>query len=105
MDVIIHSIRLRPGIEPERFERWVRECDYASCPQLPSVVSFSVQRVSDGDRAAADYFEIITVRDRDAFALDMKSAAFGALVDAFDQMAVVVDERAGIRIEPGYAAG
>jgi hypothetical protein len=104
VDIIVHRIRLRPGVAPEQFETWVRERDYVACPELASVVSFSVQRVTTDTTAPVHYFEVITVRDRELFARDMKSAVFGQLVDAFERMAVVVDECAGERIEPGYAA-
>ncbi|MGH3417272.1 MAG: RedY protein [Actinocrinis sp.] len=103
MDVIVHRIRLRPGVSRDRFETWVRERDYAACAELPSVVSFSVQRVAADPAGPAHYFEIIAVRDREQFGRDMESAVFAALAEAFERMAVVVDECAGTRIEPGYA--
>ena len=104
MDVIIHRIQLRPAVDPEGFETWVRECDYVACRELPSVVSFNVQRVTTDSTAPVHYFEIIAVHDREQFARDMKSELFATLVDAFEQMAIVVDELAGERIEPGYRA-
>ncbi|HXR72250.1 hypothetical protein [Actinocrinis sp.] len=104
MNVIIHRIQLRPGVDPAGFETWVRECDYVACRELSSIVSFNVQRVTTDPTAPVHYFEIIAVRDREQFARDMKSALFATLVDAFEQMAIVVDELSGERIEPGYRA-
>jgi REDY-like protein HapK len=105
VDIIVHRIRLRAGVEPARFTTWVREVDYATCSQLPSVLSFSVQRVSDDPAAPIHFFEVIAVDSREAFERDMLTPAFRGLVEAFDRMAVVVDECVGSRIQPGYAAG
>ncbi|MCF6521797.1 RedY protein [Streptomyces sp. JJ36] len=105
MEYIVHRIRLRDIAERERFESWVRDVDYATCPQLPSVRTFSVQRVSVEPDAPVHYFEIIGVTDRQAFEADMGRDAFHALEAEFGKMAEVVDEIAGERIDPGYVAG
>ncbi|EHN75490.1 RedY protein [Streptomyces sp. NRRL WC-3753] len=104
MDVIIHRIRLHDGVDPARFEAWVRDTDYATCPRLPSVRTFGVHRVSTERDAPFHYFEIISVSALDAFSQDMKSEAFQGLADAFDTMASVVEEMSGERVEPGYRA-
>ena len=104
MDVIVHTIRLHSGVDPAQFESWVRDVDYASCPQLPSVVTFSVHRLTTDPAAAMHFVEVIGVRDRKAFAEDMRTEVFRGLVAGFDRLATVVDELAGERIEPGYAA-
>lgn len=101
---IIHKIRLRPGASREAFESWVRKSDYATCPELPSLVDFSVHRLPDPEDGAAEahYYEVIVVDSLAAFEADMKTPQFGRLVEAFDQMAEVVEELSGQRIEPGY---
>lgn len=103
MDVIIHLIDLREGVDPVRFESWVRGVDYATCPKLTSVRRFSVQRVPDSPSASVRYFEIIEVTSREDFERDAKTPAFQRLVDDFEEMATVVDELIGERVEPGYA--
>lgn len=102
MITIVHRIRLKPGASPDSFERWVRESDYATCPRLPSLISFGVQRVTTDPEAPFHYFEIIQVDSLEAFETDMGTPQFGALVEAFDGMAEVVDEIQGERVEPGY---
>lgn len=102
MQTIVHRIRLLPGVAPARFEGWVRESDYATCPQLASLYSFSVSRVSSDPDAAFHYIEVIQVDSMSAFEVDMATPAFGALVAAFSQMAEVVDEVSGTRIDPGH---
>ncbi|WP_282776707.1 MULTISPECIES: hypothetical protein [unclassified Nocardia] len=104
MQVIVHLIELHSGIDPAAFEHWVRTVDYATCPQLPSVRAFSVQRADDAVGEPRHYFEIIQVTSRADFEADMRTPAFAELVSAFDTMASVVREFAGVRLDPGYSA-
>ncbi|WP_280316276.1 hypothetical protein [Nocardia abscessus] len=104
MQVIIHLIQLHPGVDPATFESWVRTTDYATCPQLPSVRAFSVQRAAQSSGEPWHYFEIIQVTSRTDFEADMRTPAFAGLVSAFDTMASVVQEFAGVRLDPGYTA-
>ncbi|MBA5221207.1 RedY protein [Streptomyces griseoaurantiacus] len=111
MTVLIHRIQLLDSVEPERFERWVREVDYAACPELPSVLAFGVHRVdatpdtgAGGRPYPAHYFEIIEVSSPEDFARDMDSARFRRLEADFGRMAKVVEEVAGERIGEGYRA-
>ncbi|HEY1920550.1 MAG TPA: hypothetical protein VGH27_33695 [Streptosporangiaceae bacterium] len=100
MTVVVHHIQLRPGIASGQFEDWVRGSDYPSCPNLPSVLAFSVQR---GMRAG-EYFEIIEVSSEAEFQRDMLTATFHRLEAGFSAMATVVGEWTGEPIEPGYRA-
>ena len=102
MHVIIDKIRLKPGIDPKRFETWVERTDYQACSDLKSVQQFSVQRVSAPGDAGFHYFEIIHVTSQEDFARDMETPVFGALVQDFSQMAEVVETFAGDRIEPAF---
>lgn len=116
MTIIIHRIRLHDGVAPIRFETWVRDVDYATCPELPSVVSFNVQRVAEpaprkhtGAKGGVvdetfHYVEMIEVTSLEDFEHDMQSPPFRKLVSDFDQMAKVVDEAVGERIGDGYRA-
>lgn len=101
MHTVIHRIRLHHGVDPARFEAWVRDVDYPSCPGLPSVLAFSVQRLA-GERA--EYFEVIDVESYEAFERDMRSATFRRLEAGFGELAAVVDNVIGERLEPGYQA-
>lgn len=102
METIVHRIRLRSGVAPERFEAWVTGVDYTTCPQLPSVLQFSVHRVSVDERATFHYLEVIVVRDQEEFARDMRDSIFVNLSADFGEMAEVVNEDIGTYIEPGY---
>ena len=102
MITIVHKIRLKPGIDSERFERWVREVDYAACPDIPSALGFAVHRASTAPGAPFHYFEVIRIADAAAFDRDMATPMFQRLVADFDQMAEVVEEITGDKLEPGY---
>ncbi|MFE7720681.1 hypothetical protein ACFU44_16745 [Nocardia rhizosphaerihabitans] len=104
MQVIVHLIQLHPGVDPATFESWVRTIDYTTCPRLPSVRAFSVQRSAHHPGEPWHYFEIIQVTSQPDFEADMRTSAFAGLVAAFDTMATVVQEFAGLRLDPGYAA-
>ncbi|TDD80533.1 RedY protein [Actinomadura rubrisoli] len=104
MQIIVHLIRLRPGTDPAAFESWVREVDYRTCPELPSVIAFSVQRISGSAHAAAHYFEIIQVTGAADFERDMGTPAFQGLVRTFETMATVTAEFSGDRLDPAYSA-
>ena len=102
METIVHRIRLRSGVAPERFEAWVTGVDYATCPELPSVLQFSVQRVSVAEAATFHYLEVIVVCGREEFARDMRGLTFLKLSAEFAEMAEVITEDVGTYIEPGY---
>lgn len=102
MITVVHRIRLKAGVSPERFETWVREKDYAAAPRMDSLRSFSVHRVSSDPLAPFHYFELIAINRVEAFERDMKTPLFDSLVAAFSEMAEVVDEVQGELIEPGW---
>ncbi|NVI88983.1 RedY protein [Actinomadura sp. BRA 177] len=101
MEIIVHTIRLHPGTDPAEFETWVRDVDYATCPELPSVLAFDVLRAPG--EGGGRYFEVIRVSGSAEFERDMKTPAFQRLVTAFSKMAAVTDELSGERLAPGYA--
>ncbi|WP_107657370.1 RedY protein [Nocardia suismassiliense] len=104
MHVIVHLIQLHPDTDPAAFESWVRTVDYVTCPELPSVRAFSVQRAVHTEGEPWQYFEIIHVSGHSEFEADMRTPTFASLVSAFDTMASVVQEFAGVRLDPGYLA-
>lgn len=103
MDVIVDKIKLKPGVAPSQFEDWVTGTDYAACSDLPSVMRFSVHKVSDAADAPYHYFEVVEVTSMADFERDMGSDVFKGLVEAFEKMADVVETLSGNRLEPGFA--
>ncbi|MGD9486096.1 RedY protein [Streptomyces sp. TRM70308] len=106
MKIIVHRIRLRDGVDPDVFEEWIRRTDYEICRQLPGIVSFSVQRMTETslEGSSRNYFEVISVTGGPDFDRDMKTDTFRRLAEEFDVMAEAVEEWAGERIEPGYTS-
>ena len=74
---------LKPGVEPEDYERWLREYDYRVAKTLPSIVSYRTHRIEgsiNGAEAAGwNYIERIEVRDKEQYAKDLASPADQAL--------------------------
>lgn len=104
MQSIVHKIRLLDIGHAQAFENWVLDTDYATCPELPSVRSFDVCRVSSAHDAPFHYIEVIKVSSNEAFKRDMDSASFARLVECFSTMAEVVEEVAGTQLGAGYRA-
>ena len=102
MRIIVHKIKLKAGVSAAQFEDWVKSTDYRACPDLPSVLSFSVQRASDAANAPFHFFEVIQVSSVEAFERDMKTSLFESLVAGFSKMADVVEELSGERVDPGF---
>ena len=103
MQLIVHKIRLHNSSDADAFEAWVIDTDYATCPDLPSVVAFTVQRAAAG--SDFDYFEVVTITDMAAFEADMQTPQFQSLVARFSQLADVVEEITGDQLGDGYNRG
>ncbi|WP_027708640.1 RedY protein [Zooshikella ganghwensis] len=104
MDTIIHKIRLLDINKASDFERWVETTDYATCPDLPSVLQFDVHRVSQAPDASYHYVEIIKVTSHADFSNDMNTDVFAGLVSRFTSMAEVIEEVSGVQLGLGYRA-
>jgi hypothetical protein len=100
MVIIIDKIRLLDPKHEADFVRWVQEVDYATCPDLPSVLRFEVMRAGEG--AGCDFVEIIHVESQAAFERDMQTPAFAGLVARFSQMASVTETITSVLLPPGY---
>lgn len=70
---------LRPGVDPETYECWVRERDYPFVASLPNVISYQVHRIRNPIEGAAEagwmYFERIEVHSMERHQEDLASAA------------------------------
>ena len=75
---------LKPGVKPEDYERWLRECDYRVAATLPSIVSYRTHRIegpiTGAEQAGWRYIERIEVRDKDQYAKDLASPAGQELI-------------------------
>ena len=70
---------LKPGAEPEDYERWLREYDYPVAKTLPSIVSYRTHRIEGpihgAEQAGWSYLERIEVRDVEQYQKDLASPA------------------------------
>ena len=63
--------KLRDGVEPRDYERFVREVDYPFASRIPTIRSYVVTRL-DGllegeDRPPYDYLEVVEITDVEAY--------------------------------------
>jgi hypothetical protein len=75
---------LKKGVEPEDYERWLREYDYRVAKTLPSIVSYRTHRIvgplTGAESAGWSYIERIEVRDVEQYQKDLASAAGQELI-------------------------
>ena len=75
---------LKKGVEPEDYERWLREYDYRVAKTLPSIVSYRTHRIvgpiTGAESAGWRYIERIEVRDVEQYQKDLASPAGQELI-------------------------
>ncbi|HMK09930.1 MAG TPA: hypothetical protein VK449_12950 [Anaerolineales bacterium] len=63
--------RLKPGVDPQAYERWVRETDYRLARGLACLEHYRVHKLMgpmEGEgRPPYDYIEVLQVRDLDEY--------------------------------------
>ena len=71
MPRIFFLVRLRPGVAREDYERFVREVDLHTAPEVLPIESYEVLRlegrVAADDSPSFDYLEIVEVADLEQF--------------------------------------
>ncbi|HEV2282194.1 MAG TPA: hypothetical protein VGX75_07365 [bacterium] len=76
MPFVFFLQRLRPGVRPEDYERWVREFDYPTARTLSSIVSYRNFRLNAPFRktdVGYQYLEVIEITDLEAYRKDLDS--------------------------------
>jgi hypothetical protein len=70
---------LKPGVDPDLYEKFVRERDYALTRSLPNYISYQVYRISGPIQGAEEsgwqYIERIEVRSIEQHNIDLASPA------------------------------
>lgn len=71
--------RLRPGISPEAYERWVKEVDYPTSAGLKSLIRYRNHRIRGPFRGDAEplcqYLEVIDFTNLDDYRRDIETPA------------------------------
>jgi hypothetical protein len=99
-DTLVFVLHLKPGVDPDAYERWVREVDYPMTRRQPGVISYEVTRVeraADGaDPLQAQYLEVIRVEDAEAYEAQLAggSPEFRTMLEQWDDY--VVSEIGGV---------
>jgi hypothetical protein len=68
--------RLRDGVAPEDYERWIREVDYPFARGLESIRSYIVTRLEgtlDGEPSPYGYLEVVEITDIAAYRAELGS--------------------------------
>ncbi|MCW5748147.1 MAG: hypothetical protein KIT36_18310 [Alphaproteobacteria bacterium] len=85
MPVKIVISTLKPGVNPDDYERWVRERDYAYTRSHSNFISYQVHRIRGPVEGMANagwsYVERIEVKDLDQHRRDLASPDGKALLD------------------------
>lgn len=78
MPVVFFLNKLRDGVDPDAFQRWVREVDYPKARSLSSIKSYVVARIDstlDGQgESPYQYVERAEVTDIDAYRQELATA-------------------------------
>jgi hypothetical protein len=68
---------LKPGVDPDEYEKWVRERDYALVATKPNYLSYRVHRIREPIQGAPDlgwmYIERIEVKSLEQHDADLAS--------------------------------
>ncbi|MGH3004729.1 MAG: hypothetical protein ACRDOS_02285 [Gaiellaceae bacterium] len=69
--------KLREGVHPSDYERWVREVDYPFARSIPSIESYVVSRAAsllgEDGKPPYDFIEVVEVTDLAAYEADLST--------------------------------
>jgi len=80
---------LKPGVDPDDYERFEREVDYADSTKIKSIVSYRTDRISDTSGTISggpwQYIERIEITDRKAYEEELAVAGKDLLAELYDK--------------------
>lgn len=74
MPTVFFLNRLKEGVDPAAYEKWVREVDYPIAESIPSILSYRTHRIQGPYRQAGqqyDYIEVVEVTNIDDYRRDL----------------------------------
>jgi len=80
--------KLREGVDPADYERFVREVDYPFAQRLPTIRSYLVTRLEglwEGGDAPYDYLEVVEITELEAYRKSLDPEASAEVKQFFDQ--------------------
>jgi hypothetical protein len=87
--------KLREGIDPADYERFVREIDYPFARRLPTIRSYVVTRLEglfDGGETPYDYLEVVEITELEAYRKSLDPSASPEVKQFFDEWSGFVGE-------------
>src|SRR5690349_3639022 len=87
--------RLRDGVEPAAYERFVREVDYPFARRLPTIRSYVVTRLDglwEGGEAPYDYLEVVEITELEEYRKSLDPSTSAEVQRFFDEWSGFVGE-------------
>jgi hypothetical protein len=106
MPVVFWMTKLKPEVQPEDYERWLKEFDYANAPELETIVSYRAYRVEQpfnkGEKLF-DYLEVIEVTDLEKYRSDLEeNPAAKAIAEQWGKFLDLVGSLQAEFLPPGF---
>ncbi len=80
---------LKPGVDPDDYERFEREVDYAVSAKLKTIVSYRTHRISDVAGGVSggpwQYIERIEITDRKAYEEELAVVGKELIAELYDK--------------------
>jgi hypothetical protein len=107
MPVVFWMTKLKQGVRPEDYEKWLKEFDYASAPKIATIESYRAYRVaqpfSEGVKLF-DYLELIQVSDLEEYRRELEeNPAAKAVAEQWGGFLDLVGSLQAEFISPGFS--
>ena len=80
---------LKPGVDPEVYEKYEREVDYVVAAKLKSIISYRTHRLTDVvgtlEGGPWDYLERIEITDRAAYDAEIKTIGADLIAELYEK--------------------
>lgn len=80
---------LKPGVDPEVYEKYEREVDYAVAARMKTIVSYRTHRLTDVvgtlEGGPWDYLERIEITDRATYEAEIKTVGADLIAELYDK--------------------
>jgi hypothetical protein len=76
MPTVFVFSKLRPGVDPKKYEKWVQEYDYPTSKKLKSIIHYRAYKVKGALEGSSEYsyIEHIDVTDIEEYKKDLSTS-------------------------------
>ena len=89
MTMVVYALaKLKPGVDPKEYERYVREVDYPTAAKLASITHYRTHRINempDVPGGPWDYIERIEITDRATYERDLTTDGKALIDELFEK--------------------